>query len=97
MEADEVRAASEVRALADEHLLDEGEVVDDDARDGAECQTIDVAVHLGECGERDEGVGMFAEKVEVSEYRPGGGSRGREVLRSDRQREVRNHSLPTGR
>lgn len=97
MEPDEVRASAEVRPLAYEHLLDEGEVVDDNASDGAESETEDVPVDLGEGGERDERVGMFAEEMEVAEHRPGGGSRRREVLRGDRQREVRRRPLPTGR
>lgn len=97
VEADEVRAAAKVRALADEHLLDEGEVVDDDASHRAESEAEDVAVDLGEGGERDEGVGMFAEEMEVAEDRPGGGTGGREVLRDDREREVRHHPLPAGR
>lgn len=97
VEPDEVGAAAEVWALADEHLLDQGEVVDDDAWDGAKSEAEDVAVDLGEGGERDEGVGMFSEEMEVAEDRPGGGTGRREVLRGDRQREVRHHPLPAGR
>lgn len=97
VEPDEVRASAEMRPLADEHLLDEGEVVDDDTSDGAESEAEDVPVDLGEGSERDEGVGMFTEKMEVAEHRPRGGTRRCEVPRGDRQREVRYHPLPAGR
>lgn len=97
VEPDEVRASAEVRPLADEHLLDEGEVVDDHTSYGAESEAEDVPVDLGEGGERDEGVRMFTEEMEVAKHRPRGGTRRCEVPRGDRQREVRYHPLPAGR
>lgn len=79
---DEVRASAEMRPLGNEDFLDEGEVVDDDAGSGAQGETVDVAVDLGQRGERDEGVGVLAEDVEVAKHRPGGGSRGLRGVRA---------------
>lgn len=68
--ADEVGPAAEVGALRDEHLLDEREAVDDDARRRAERDAEDVAVHLAQVRERLERHLVTGEQVERADDRP---------------------------
>ena len=66
-----------MRALGDEHLLDEREAVDDDARRRAERYAEQVAVGLAEIGESLERHLVLGQQMERANDRPTGGARWR--------------------
>lgn len=69
VEPDEVGPAAEVRALGDQHFLDELEVVDDHAVRAAQADAVDVAIDFAERGERFEGRVVAAQEVQTPEDR----------------------------
>lgn len=89
VEAEEVGSSAEVAALGDENLLDEWVAVDDDAGRGAEGQSVDVPVDLGERREGLEGHFVATQKVQVAQYGPS--------PRTRRSRQSRRLAAPPSR